>query len=60
MSVCSVTVHFGPDIRLSETAWLRTVFAVLIGDVGVIIEDLDLLFGLVQIRSLVILFDILG
>lgn len=31
---------FGQYIRLSEGVWLRTVFAVVIGGVGVIIEDL--------------------
>lgn len=40
-SSCSVVGHFGLYIRLSETVWLRTVFAVVIGDVGVIIEDLE-------------------
>lgn len=40
-SACSLEVHFGLQIRLCEAGWLRTVFAVVIGDVGVIIEDLE-------------------
>lgn len=27
--------------RLPEAVWIRTIFAVVIGDVGVIIEDLE-------------------
>lgn len=33
--------HFGLYISLSEAMWLKTVFAVVIGDVGVIVEDLE-------------------
>lgn len=33
--------YFGPYIRQSQAVWLRTMFAVVIGDVGVIIEDLE-------------------
>ena len=40
-STCSVVGYFGLYIRLSEAVWLRTMFAVVIGDVGVIIEDLE-------------------
>lgn len=42
-------------IRLSEAVWLRTVFAVVIGDVGVIIEDLEeqqSYFGVIDFFSL--------
>lgn len=33
--------HSGLCVRLSEAMWLRTGFAAVIGDVGVIIEDLE-------------------
>lgn len=51
----SVVGHFGLYIRLSEAVWPRTVFAVVIGDVGVIIEDLEeqqSYFGVIDFFSL--------
>lgn len=39
-SICSVVGYFRL-YQLSQAVWLRTVFAVVIGDVGVIIEDLE-------------------
>lgn len=38
---CLVVGYFRQYIRLCQEVWLRTVFAVVIGDVGVIIEDLE-------------------
>ena len=33
--------HFALYVRLSQAMWRRTVFAVVIGNAGVIIEDLE-------------------